>query len=102
MDYSADSSGWGIFAWGPGQAMAERPKDPTGNDVEGVIVEFHRIGNAVKVSAADTRSLVEVSIMAPVTASEREMTDAVLRKLAWVQARGKGTGKGRPGPVKRR
>lgn len=55
---------------------------------EGVIVEFHRIGNAVKVSAVDTRSFLEVSIMAPATASEREMTDVVLKKLAWMRAKG--------------
>ncbi len=79
--------------------MAERPKDRAGNEAEGVIVEFRRVGHAVKVSAVDTRSLVEVSIMAPVTASEREMTDAVLRKLAWVQARGQGAGGGRRGPA---
>ncbi|MFT5540506.1 MAG: hypothetical protein ACI82H_002039, partial [Alphaproteobacteria bacterium] len=52
---------------------------------DGVIVEFHRIGNAVKVSAVDTQTFQEVSIIAPATASEREMTDAVLNKLAWVQ-----------------
>ncbi|HSR54979.1 MAG TPA: hypothetical protein VLN73_01970 [Alphaproteobacteria bacterium] len=55
---------------------------------DGVIVEFHRVGNAVKVSAVDTRTYLEVSIMAPVGCSEREMTDTVLRKLAYVQAKG--------------
>lgn len=61
-------------------------KGGAGSD-EGVIVEFHRIGNAVKVSAVDTRSLLEVSIMAPATASEREMTDVVMKKLAWMKAK---------------
>jgi len=54
-------------------------------DNDEVIVEFHRVGNAVKVSAVDTKTLVEVSIMAPTTCSEREMTDTVLRKLSYVQ-----------------
>ncbi len=40
-----------------------------GNDGD-VIVEFQRLGNAVKVSAVDTRTFVEVSIMAPVNATE--------------------------------
>lgn len=62
---------------------------------EGVIVEFHRVGNAIKVSAVDTRTYLEVSILAPATASEREMTDAVLRKLAWVQERNAAKG-GKP------
>jgi predicted metal-dependent hydrolase len=61
-----------------------------GND--GVIVEFHRVGNVVKVSAVDTRSFLEVSILAPLSASEKEMTDTVLRKLAWVQAKKAGQG----------
>jgi len=60
-------------------------------DKDGVIVEFHRVGNAVKVSAVDTRTYLEVSILAPATCSEREMTDTVLRKLAYVQKKGGGT-----------
>ena len=56
-------------------------------DIDGVIVEFHRVGNAVKVSAVDTKSYLEVSILAPATCSEREMTDLVLRKLAYVQGK---------------
>jgi len=59
-------------------------------EIEGVIVEFHRVGNAVKVSAVDTKTYLEVSIMAPVHCSEQEMTDTVLRKLAYVQEKGRG------------
>jgi hypothetical protein len=51
------------------------------------IIEFRRIGNAVKVSAVDTVSHIEVSIVAPASSSERDMTDAVLRKLQYVLAR---------------
>jgi len=58
-----------------------------GSDGE-VIVEFQRLGNAVKVSAVDTRTYVEVSIMAPVNATEQQMTETVMRKLAWVQSKG--------------
>jgi hypothetical protein len=60
-------------------------------DNDEVIVEFHRVGNAVKVSAVDTKTLLEVSILAPTTCSEREMTDTVLRKLAYVQNKRGGT-----------
>jgi len=60
-------------------------------ETDGVIVEFHRVGNAVKVSAVDTNSFLEVSIMAPTTCSEREMIDTVMRKLAYVQKKGGGT-----------
>ena len=54
-------------------------------EIEGVIVEFHQVGNAVKVSAVDTETFLEVSIMAPVHCTEKEMTDTVLRKLAYVR-----------------
>ena len=53
----------------------------------GAIVEFLRIGNSVKVSAIDTETHVEVSIVAPASSSERQMTDAVLKKLHYVLAR---------------
>lgn len=51
------------------------------------IIEFRRIGNAVKVSAIDTVTQVEVSIVAPASSTERDMTDAVMRKLQYVLAR---------------
>lgn len=52
-----------------------------------VILEFRRIGNTVKVSAVDTVSYVEVSIMAPVTCSEQEMTSTAIQKLEYVLAK---------------
>ena len=54
---------------------------------ERAIIEFHRIGNSVKVSAIDTVSHVEVSIIAPANCSERQMSDAVMKKLQYVLAR---------------
>lgn len=51
------------------------------------IIEFRRIGNSVKVSAIDAETLVEVSIVAPATSSEREMTATVMKKLQYVLAR---------------
>jgi hypothetical protein len=53
------------------------------------IIEFRRIGNAVKVSATDTVSLLEVSIIAPASSTEQQMTDAVMRKLHYMLARRK-------------
>jgi uncharacterized protein DUF6898 len=53
------------------------------------IIEFRTIGSTVKVSAIDPATLVEVSIMAPVAAGKRQMSDAVLRKLRYVLARRK-------------
>ena len=51
------------------------------------IIEFQAIGHAVKVSAIDAVTLTEVSIVAPASATEAQMTDAVLRKLRSVLAR---------------
>lgn len=63
-----------------------RPEDERGE----AIIEFQTIGSTVKVSAVDPVTLVEVSIIAPVKASQREMTAAVLNKLRYVLARRKG------------
>lgn len=64
-----------------------RPGDERGD----AIIEFQTIGSTVKVSAVDPATLVEVSIVAPVKASQREMTLAVLNKLRYVLARRKGS-----------
>ncbi len=52
-----------------------------------VIYEFFRLGNAVKVSAVDTETMTEVSIVGPATASEASLRHAALRKLEFVLAR---------------
>jgi metal-dependent hydrolase (beta-lactamase superfamily II) len=59
-------------------------------EIEGVIVEFHQVGNAVKVSAVDTKTFLEVSIMAPAHCTEQEMTDSVLRKLDYIREKRRG------------
>ncbi len=71
------------FGWPGNGLLAGRMEKST--EIEGVIVEFHRVGNAVKVSAVDTKTFLEVSIVAPAHCSEQEMTDSVLRKLAYIQ-----------------
>ena len=54
-----------------------------------VLVEFHRIGNSVKVSAIDAKTYVEVSIIAPLDSTKKQMTDTVLQKLDYVLAKRK-------------
>ena len=58
--------------------------DTLGPSCEDAILEFRRIGHTVKVSAVDPVSQLEVSIVAPASCSEREMTEAALRKLRYV------------------
>jgi hypothetical protein len=52
-----------------------------------VIFEFYRVGNSVKVSAVDTETLTEVSVVGPATASEATLRNNALRKLEFVLAR---------------
>ena len=59
-----------------------------------VIFEFYRIGNSVKVSAVDTETLTEVTVVGPATASEAILRQNALRKLEFVLARRSGQDRG--------
>jgi len=91
-----------LFGWPGNGLLAGRMEKST--EIEGVIVEFYQVGNAVKVSAVDTKTFLEVSIVAPAHCSEQEMIDTVLRKLAYIQEkrRGQEKGRGRQGPPVKR
>jgi len=52
-----------------------------------VIFEFHRIGNAVKVSAVEVGSGVEVSIVGDPAVGETALKRLALRKLEYVLAK---------------
>ena len=56
---------------------------------EDIIIEYHRIGASVKVSAFDPESLTEVSIVGPANAGEETLKRNVLRKLEFVLAKKK-------------
>ncbi|MGH1377280.1 MAG: DUF6898 family protein [Alphaproteobacteria bacterium] len=49
-----------------------------------IIVEFHPVGNVVKVSAMDTRSLTEISIQGPANGQENILKRNALRRLEYV------------------
>lgn len=57
-----------------------------GTDRE-VLIEFQQIGNAVKVTALDTDTLVEVSIMGPASSGEEILKRNVINKLNYVLAK---------------
>lgn len=58
-----------------------------------VLIEFHQVGHAVKVTAVDPVTLVEVSIVGPAAASQAQLERAVIAKLDYVQnGRGRRTG----------
>jgi hypothetical protein len=56
-------------------------------DHQGYIIEFHRVGNAVKVTAFDPATLVEVSLQAPHSLGDTELTRLAVRKLEYVLAK---------------
>ena len=49
-----------------------------------VIIEMITIGNAVKVSAMDTKTLTEISIQGPVDASEKTLKENAIKRLQYV------------------
>jgi phage head maturation protease len=63
------------------------------SDEEGYIIEFHRVGNAVKVTAMDPATLTEVSIVGAPSVGDSELTRLVVRKLEYMLAK-RGTNPG--------
>jgi hypothetical protein len=49
-----------------------------------VYIEFHTIGQFVKVTAMDVESMVEISIQGSVTAPEAQLKAAALKRLEYV------------------
>ena len=54
-----------------------------------IIIEYRQLGNSVRVSAMDTRTLTEVIIVGPADAGEETLKRNVLRKLEFVMAKKK-------------
>lgn len=52
-----------------------------------VIIEFHTVGNSIKVTAVDSKTLIEVSIVGGRGIGEEALRRTVLRKLDYVLAR---------------
>lgn len=63
--------------------MNDRRTPETGE----IIIEFHQVGHMVKVSAVDTKSLTEVSIVGPANESRETLKATVIRKLHYVLAK---------------
>ncbi|MEX2454743.1 MAG: hypothetical protein WD470_08560 [Rhodospirillaceae bacterium] len=49
-----------------------------------IILEFQQIGNAVKVTAVDSATLVEVSIVGPASAGQKVLKRNAINKLRYV------------------
>ena len=48
------------------------------------IIEFVRLGAQVKVTACDPETGIEASVVAPASASQKDLTDLAVRKLRYV------------------
>jgi hypothetical protein len=53
-----------------------------------VLFTYHRMGNMTKVTAIDTKTSKEVSIISPSNLSQNEMQIMALNKLAYVLKKG--------------
>ena len=49
-----------------------------------IIIEFHPVGQYVKVSAMDVESLTEVSIQGPANATEQSLKHNAIKRLEYV------------------
>ncbi|MBM3568227.1 MAG: hypothetical protein FJX46_05660 [Alphaproteobacteria bacterium] len=54
---------------------------------DGYIIEFHRVGAFVRVSAMDPATLTEVSIVGSPRATEVELTRTAVNKLKYMLAK---------------
>ena len=64
-----------------------------------VIIEFYQVGAFVKVSAVDTATFIEVSIVGDPACSEEVLKRAVLQKLEYVLERRR-KGAAQPGGIR--
>ena len=49
-----------------------------------ILIEFHPVGNAVKVSAMDVQTMTEISIQGPKSATELTLKNNALKRLEYV------------------
>ena len=57
-----------------------------------IIIEFHQVGSYVKVSAVDTVTYTEVSIVGDPTRGETALKNAAIRKLQYILERDRKAG----------
>ncbi len=62
---------------------------------DGYIVEFYQVGNSIKVTAVDPRTLTEVAIIGVPGLSRQHLAQNAIRKLEYVMAK-KRAGGGQP------
>ncbi len=71
---------------GVGKKIARRSA-VTESDDDAIIIEFHRVGRSVKVTAIDPITLTEVSIVGPANAGDTLLSRNAVRKLKYVLAK---------------
>jgi len=54
---------------------------------DGYIIEYHQVGNSIRVSALDPRSLTEVTIIGAPGLTRQHLAQSAIRKLEYVMAK---------------
>jgi len=57
------------------------------NSQEGYIVEFHQVGNSVRVTAFDPVSMLEAVVIGPLNASQQQLAELAVRKLHYIMGK---------------
>jgi hypothetical protein len=65
---------------------------------DGYIIEFYQIGNSIKVTAMDPKTLTEVAIIGAPGLTRQHLARNAVRKLEYVLAKKAGGKGGPPGP----
>jgi hypothetical protein len=80
-----------------GRAKGGPEREEPSLDEDRLLIEFHRIGNVVKVTAVDPVSLIEVSIVGDPAMGEAGLSRAAVRKLRYVMQKRRGASPEPPG-----
>jgi hypothetical protein len=64
-------------------------RKPAADGGREIYLEFHPIGNSVKVVAVDSVTGLEISIVGPVTAARRTLEQNAIRKLKYMLDKGR-------------
>jgi hypothetical protein len=62
---------------------------PKKNNLEGIIIEYVTVGGSMKVTALDPKTLLEATIIAPISSTPREAAALAVRKLRYLKEKGK-------------
>lgn len=81
----------GCHARGAVPIPSEKPGRPPDRGAGDLIIESVRLGNTVKVTVIDPRTLIEAAIVGPAHAGEHTLVQTAIRKLTYLRTKALGT-----------